>query len=103
MWASRGGLKNIAMNLGRHAVRKAVEGNHIRAFGKHGDAIDYELKTFSPLIGHAAQFDGAQSGLGLGVSRKLATGADLRRKSVPVLSAVTDRIPQFRRGDPKRN
>ena len=91
------GLKNIAMNLGSDTVRKAVERNHVRAFGEDGDAIHHELETLAPLIGNAAQFDRTQSCFRLGMSRSVFTDADRGGKSVTVLSAVTNRIPEFRR------
>src|ERR1700722_8758924 len=42
-------LEDFPMNLSGDAGGKTVEGNHIRAFRIHGDAIYHELKTLPPL------------------------------------------------------
>src|ERR1700681_1428695 len=96
-------LKNLAVNIRRHAVRKAVERNDVRTFGINRDAIDYELETLAPLVGDAVQFHRTQSSLHIATCHfNFLPYSDRGREMITNLSAVAHGIPQLWRGDAKR-
>src|SRR6202162_664989 len=97
------GLQDVAMNFRSDTVGKAVERNHVRTFGKHGNTIHNELKALSPLIGNAAKFHRTQSGLRLGVRYRIAADTDRSSEMVAVLLPVSNRIPEFWYGDSQGN
>src|SRR5882672_3867889 len=97
-----GGLQDIAMNLGSHAVGKAVERNNVRSFGENGNTVYHKLETLSPFIGNAAQNYGSQACFGFGPGCNFSTHADRSGKTVTVLCAVAHRIPKLGCGNPQR-
>src|ERR1700682_2139400 len=89
-----GGFQNLPVALGRDPRRKAVIRNHVSTFGEDGNSVDDEFEALAPLIGDAAEFDEAQSGLHLGVGGDTFTEADSCREVVAVLSTIAQGIPK---------
>jgi hypothetical protein len=61
-------LENAAIVGRGDAIGKAVEGNHIRALGEDGNAVDHQLKE-RPHCPDCDEDDGTQAGLGLACFR----------------------------------
>ena len=88
-------FENAAMFFRRHTIGKAVERDHIRAFGEDRHAVHLEAKTLAPLVLVAQQPHGAQTGSALR-RQGLAADLHLRRNLVEILRPVSHRPPSLR-------
>jgi hypothetical protein len=96
-------LQNAAIVGGGYATGKAVEGNHVRALGEDGNAVDHQFKAAAPLVQFAMQHDRAQTGFHfalihhwLAAGARLHARARLRGEFVERLLAIASREPQLR-------
>ncbi len=90
-----GRLQDAAIIGCRDAVGKAVEGDHVGAFGKNRDAVDNQLERASPLVGMAVEDDGAEACLGGALFGPMTCDTHLRGELVELLFTVTGGIPEL--------
>src|ERR1700733_1700632 len=96
-------FQNPAVNFRRHAIRKAIERNHVRALGENRNAVDDESKTFARRSDLATQFDRTQPRFQRSVRGDVTPRPNSSRKAIAVLRSIAERIPQLGIGDVNRN